>query len=76
MIKKVDAYTVICDNCGLDIGSVQEYSCWNDLDFAEENAIDSDWSKDGEKHYCPDCHFYNCDDEIVINSERKGKFHK
>lgn len=67
-------FTVICDNCGKDIGSEQDFSCWGDEDTAKENAIDSDWVEHEEKHYCPECHDFNSDDEIIIDESRKDKY--
>lgn len=68
MIEKVEMFTIICDKCGLNIGESQEYSCWADKGVAEENAMDSDWEKDGDKHFCTNCFTYDKDGEIVLNS--------
>ena len=51
MIQKVEMHTVICDHCQKDIGSESEFSCWNDDNYAEENAMESDWLKQKEKHF-------------------------
>jgi len=59
-------YTVVCDNCGENIGASQDYSCWADDSYAEENAIESDWEKINGKHYCPACFKRNDKDELVI----------
>lgn len=74
MIAKVEMYTIVCDNCGVDIASMQDYSCWHDSDYAEQNADESDWIKEGDKHYCPDCFSYDDDDNIIIKAERKNKY--
>lgn len=66
MIHTVKMYTVVCDNCGDDIGANSEYSCWNDETYAEENAMDSDWIREGKKHYCPDCYTYDDDDTLIL----------
>ena len=56
MIEKVEMYTVVCDNCGEDAGCDNEDgSCWNDKAVAEEIALGSEWIKEDEKHYCPNC---------------------
>lgn len=70
MLTEVTMYTIVCDNCGEDIGSTEEYSCWNDSHYTEENAMDADWLKEGDEHYCPKCYSYNDDDEPVIDKER------
>jgi len=72
MIKTVQMFTVICDNCGTDIGEDAEYSCWNDESFANENAMESGWHKEGDKHYCSNCWSYDDNDNILINESRKS----
>lgn len=62
-IEKVEMFTIVCDGCKNDIGSNQDYSCWNDPTCAEENAMESDWIKYEGKHYCPDC--YDEDEEYI-----------
>ena len=64
-------FTVVCDNCGEDIGSDQESSCWNDDSYAEDNATESDWVKISGKHYCPKCYKRNEDGEVVITIKSK-----
>jgi len=73
MIKKVEMYTVACDHCKKDIGSEQDYSCWNDDTYAEQNAMESDWIKDGIDHYCTDCYSYDDNDVFVLDESRKNK---
>jgi hypothetical protein len=65
-IEKVEMYTVVCDNCGHDIGADDEYSCWNDKGYAEDNAMQSEWYREGEKHYCPDCFDIDDEDNLII----------
>lgn len=66
MIKEVKMYTVICDNCGKDSNEGTEYSCWVDESQAEEVATNSDWLKEEDKHYCPDCYFYDDGDNLIL----------
>ena len=68
MLQKVEMYTIVCDNCGEDIGATQEYSCWNDEVYAEQNAGDSDWLKEDGKHYCPKCYSYDDNDQLVLRA--------
>ncbi len=73
-VEKVEMFTVVCDNCGEDIGASSEYSCWNDSSYAEENAMESDWIKHDGKHYCPECYSYNDNDELILKPiEKDGK---
>lgn len=73
MIQKVEMYTVSCDHCQLDIGMDSEYSCWNDELSAEEQAMESEWHKEGSKHYCPDCYGWDDEDNFFLNQDRKDK---
>lgn len=66
MIVKVEMYTVECDNCKKTRGEDSEYSCWNDENYALEEAIDHDWIDHEGKHYCPDCYKIDDDDNITI----------
>jgi hypothetical protein len=73
MIKEVQMYTVICDNCGKDCCEGSEYSCWNDSAAARDVAMDDNWTEDRDfdKHYCPDCWSYDDQDNVIINESRK-----
>lgn len=74
MVIKVEMYTVECDNCKKTSGQDSEYSCWNDEQYALEEAEDSGWVKHEDKTYCPDCHSIDDDDEDnVIIKEIQNK---
>lgn len=66
MIQEVKMFTVVCDNCGVDVNKDAEYSCWNDRSYAEENAMECNWIKQDDKHYCDDCYSYDDDDNLII----------
>jgi hypothetical protein len=72
MIKEVTMFTVVCDNCGKDCNDGQEYSCLNDKTYALDVAMESNWEKVDDSHYCPLCYSYDDDDEIVIDKSREG----
>lgn len=67
MIKDVQMFTVICDNCKADANSGSDYSCWNDKNGAEDIAIESGWIKDNEKHYCSDCFYFDNEGKLRLN---------
>lgn len=69
MIQEVKMFTVVCDSCGKDVCQNAEYSAWNEKRYAEDVAMESDWLKDNDKHYCPDCFTYNDEDNLVVKSE-------
>ncbi len=71
MIKEVKMFTVVCDNCGIDVCKNQEYSCWNDESYARDIAMEADWIEQEEKHICPLCYSHDDNDEIIIDESRK-----
>lgn len=71
-IKKVEMFTVVCDNCKLDIGTVGEFAAWNDELGAKEVAMESGWIREEEKHYCPDCYEYDDEDNLEIKKDREN----
>lgn len=75
-VEKVQMFTVVCDNCKLDIGENSDYSCWNHVNFAEDVAMDSDWLIHDGKHHCPDCYKYDDNDELIIKTERKDLYNE
>ena len=63
MIKLVTMYSVVCDRCGKQF--VDEFNgivAWLDEGTAKEQAMESEWSEIGDKHYCTDC--YEFDEEL------------
>jgi hypothetical protein len=67
MIKEKIMYTMVCDNCGIDMCEDQEYSCWSDQDFVKDMAQDSDWITDHEdKDYCNDCWSWDDEDNLIL----------
>ena len=67
MIKEIKMYTVVCDNCGRDVNEDADYSCWEDKGYAEDSAMESDWKKEDNKHYCTNCFVgYDKEDELII----------
>lgn len=68
--------TIQCDNCkdtyqDEDTG----YGFWVDpgdaWEAANNDGWDSNFDRDNPIHYCPKCHDYNDDDELIIKTERK-----
>jgi len=63
--------TVQCDNCKTTYQDDNSgYAFWLDRNDAWECANEDGWTKEDNNHYCPKCHHYNDDDELIINSER------
>ena len=68
MIKEVKMYTVICDNCGVDVCEGKEISAWGEESWVEEIAENAEWHID-KGHYCPDCFYYDDNDELKIRQK-------
>jgi len=51
-------YGIKCNRCG-EICDDGEHSFWNDESGADENAMNSDWLSENNKHYCPNCFEYD-----------------
>jgi len=68
MIKKVEMFYVVCDNCGVSCFEGSDYSCTVDEVSAKEVASDSDWIIHEGKDYCQECYSYDDNDEIVIKT--------
>ena len=69
MIKPVEMFTIVCDNCGKDVNHGSEYSCWNDKNHLRDIACDSDWQIVDDKHYCPNCFEFDYDDNLIIKTK-------
>jgi len=70
-VKKVEMYTVVCDNCGVSADEGTGYSCWNDEDYAKEISREADFTNENGLDYCSKCHYYNDEDELIIDESRK-----
>lgn len=72
-IKEQTFYAVECDMCGKICASeaIDGHEYWNDLSWAEQCATDSDWVKQDDMHYCPDCYIYDDEDNLVIKHNYK-----
>lgn len=69
MITTEKLYGIQCDICGTYY--VDEHNgigFWLEIPYAEESAMNKGWYCD-DKHYCPNCHTINDDDELVINAK-------
>lgn len=70
MIKEITIYTVVCDGCGKDVNEHADYSGWDNKDFTESIAKESDWIKEDDNHFCPDCYEYDDDDNLIIKNKK------
>lgn len=58
MIRKVEMYQAVCDNCGKDC-SDEDYYAWPAESLAIEDALYIEWKIIDDKLYCPDCYEYD-----------------
>lgn len=66
MIEKVEMYTITCDYCKKDLCEKSEYSAYNSKEWVEEIAMESDWIRQNDEHYCSDCYEYDDEDNLII----------
>jgi hypothetical protein len=65
MIIEVKVYSIICDSCKKDALEDSGYCGFNDTDAI---CID-DWATEGDQHYCPDCHSFDDEDNLLIKTK-------
>lgn len=71
MYKKVSMWTVVCDGCGKDLNERAEIAAWKEK---EANVLDCEaqgWLIMGDVHYCPNCYYFDIDDNIVFKRNLK-----
>ena len=67
MIVEETFYAVECDVCKTQAENYDGIAFWADKMTTIESAInDAQWHEEDDKHYCPDCHSFNDEDELVI----------
>lgn len=66
MIIEATFYAVQCDNCKSISEGYDGMAYWSESSYSEENAMEGEWHKEEDKHYCPDCFSFNDEDELVI----------
>lgn len=74
MYHEEKMYGIICDNCKESYQD--DHNGWSYM--IDENSIwelaDNDgWHEEGEKHYCPKCHHFDDDDNLVITTLKPTK---
>ena len=69
MITKEIFYGVKCNRCKEDFLDYNDHSFWIDENSAVEQAIESEWIEENNKHYCPNCYDYNEEEDKNIIKE-------
>ena len=56
MLQELKMFTIKCDICGkIFEDKHQGIIAWDSEKSAWDNAQDSGWAKDADKHCCPNC---------------------
>ena len=58
MIRKVEMYQALCDNCSKTCMNKEGF-VWSEERLAIEDALYMDWQIIDDKLYCPDCYEYD-----------------
>ena len=66
MIIEETFYAIECDVCKTQAENGDGHWFWADENTTKENAMECEWHTEDDKHYCPDCHSFNDEDELVI----------
>jgi ribosomal protein S27E len=66
-------YAVKCDGCGKlypPESEFEEYTYWDDSNFAIQCAIEGDWLVDKQGDgYCTACYEYDDDDNLILKKK-------
>jgi hypothetical protein len=68
MIKELIMYTILCDNCTVDVMTNHEFSGLGDIDDVKDVCNDSGWHREGDKHYCNNCFSHDEDGNVIIHN--------
>ena len=69
IIEKI-FYGIQCDNCKVIDEAYEGVSFWSDIEASTDIAAEGDWHIDDKKHYCPKCHYFDDDDNLVVVASR------
>lgn len=74
MKVKVETYKIVCDCCGETFHNDNDFTCYTDDlngSMIREDALESDWREFDDKHYCPDCMYWDDDDYLCTKDGHK-----
>ena len=73
MYNKVECICLTCDNCGETyMDDHSGFSIYVDENGAHEAAEDDGWHLEGDKHYCPECHTIDDEDNLIYAFDARG----
>ena len=68
-VKILPTYTIICDNCGKSADEDSDFSSWDEVVWAREDATEAGYIEHDGGDYCNDCYCYDDDDNLVIKAK-------
>lgn len=69
MYNKEESICITCDNCGETfLDDHTGFALYADEINANEAADNAGWYSEDSKHYCPDCHTIDDDDNLVLKN--------
>lgn len=74
MKVKVETYKIVCDCCGETFHDGNGFTCYTsdpNGDDIRSEALEADWREFGDKHYCPDCMYWDDDDNLCTKDGHK-----
>jgi hypothetical protein len=69
MIKRVEMFTAICNNCKTDICAGTEHSCWDNESLIIEME-EQDWYNEDGRQYCNECYHFDEENSLCVNVNR------
>jgi len=65
MLIEETFYAIECDVCKAQAENEEGHTFWADETTSKENAKESEWHEEEDKHYCPKCHSFDDEDNLV-----------
>jgi len=68
MVHPVQCVGLRCDGCGEEyMNDHSGFSWFSDAWMVREDADNGGWHNEGDKDYCPSCHHFDDEDNLVIS---------
>ena len=71
MYKEISVWTILCDGCGRDLNGKSLYgggeiAGWREKEGNVPDCEAQGWIAADDAHYCPDCYYYDDEDNVVF----------
>ncbi len=72
MIIEETLYGIKCDGCAeIYINEHSGFAYWGDSQDAIEEATEDGWHREEAENYCPNCHEFDQDDNLIIKTKKQ-----